>query len=139
MPFPADVVIRAVDANDGEHECRIATAVEGRECQIAASVDGGDPLTGSAGDFFEALRVVRRALDENGLRLCCGGARRDAWASGMQRDMALGRSCYVVSMPRTKQLAAVVGVLDPAPLDTIGTVADQDQFHREWLASSTDD
>jgi hypothetical protein len=38
-----------------------------------------------------------RALDPRGIRLAINGARRDAWSSGMQRDMGEGRVVYLLT------------------------------------------
>ena len=54
----------------------------------------------------------------------------------MQRDMGMGLSCYIVTLPRTKGRPAEIGIFDPAPLDAVGTVAEQDQYHQEWVAST---
>ena len=92
-------------------------------------------FTGSSSDYFEALRKARLAMEDLGLRPCCAGARRDTWASGMQRDMGQGLICYVLSFPRTKIRHPVLGTFDAASPDVIGTVADQEAFHKAWVAS----
>jgi hypothetical protein len=50
-------------------------------------LEGLDDLTVESRDCFEAMRQVRSRLEEAGLKLCCNGARTDAWASWMQRDI----------------------------------------------------
>jgi hypothetical protein len=136
--LPSDIPIRAVDAAGGEHECRITCDVAGRAYHLTAIVDRGEPLSVEAGDCFEGLRLIRRQLDRENLRLCCAGARRDVWSSGMQRDMGMGLTAYVLTVPRTEQRPPVVGIFDAAETDTVATVADQEAFYQEWLASPRD-
>jgi hypothetical protein len=42
-------------------------------------------------DLFKALRELCHLLDPLGIRLGVNGARRDAWASGMQCEIGEGR------------------------------------------------
>jgi hypothetical protein len=74
MPLTADVPVRAVGASGDEHECQ--AVVVGREGRITATVDAGDPTTDNAGDFFEALRMVRRVTLRDEVRLTIESAFR---------------------------------------------------------------
>jgi len=105
------------------------------DCRVDCHVDGFGSFTGTSSDYFEALRMARLAMEDVGLRPCCAGARRDTWASGMQRDMGQGLTCYVLSFPRTKIRPPVLGTFDVATPEVIGIVADQDAFHKAWVAS----
>jgi hypothetical protein len=49
--------------------------------------------------------------------------------------MGQGLICYVLSFPRTKIRHPVLGTFDAASPDVIGTVADQEAFHKAWVAS----
>ena len=71
-------------------------------------------------DFFECLRRFREQVEPTGWRVLVNGARRDAWPSGMARDMAAGLRLYLL---RKKPLGPddVVDTLDPA---TPGDVVD---------------
>jgi hypothetical protein len=60
-------------------------------------------------DLFKALRELRRALDLLGIRLGVNGARRDAWASGMQCDMGEGRVVYLLAEGRADRPEQVSG------------------------------
>jgi hypothetical protein len=88
-----------------------------------------------AGDFFQALRLIRTELESDDIRLRCAGARRDVWASGMQRDMGMGLRAYILTIPRTANRPEEVSIRDPAPDELLGTVAEQEQFFRDWLES----
>jgi hypothetical protein len=96
----------------------------------------GDERTWSADgpDLFEALRVLRAELDDEEILMGCNGARSNAWASGMQRDMGEGKTVYLCALNLNAR-PPVARTLDPAPLDEVATVSEQDEFHRRWLAS----
>src|SRR6266568_1469760 len=85
-------------------------------------------------DLFKALRALRRILDPLGVRLGVNGARRDAWASGMQCDMGEGRAVYLLAEGQVRR-PEQVSTLGPTPLSHVGTVDDQDQQHEQWLRS----
>jgi hypothetical protein len=84
-------------------------------------------------DLFECLRTIRRALEPSDVRLCCNGARVDAWASGMARDMGGGEKAYILHMSRRAQLSDLVSIFDPAPVETVGTVDEQEAYAHRWM------
>ena len=94
--------------------------------------------SGHGEDIFSALRSLMRDLEHDCGRIGVEGARPNAWASGMQRDMGVGRSVYILSLPRSPERPPSAQTLDPAPLDEVGTTADQDEFQRLWMPSSNE-
>jgi hypothetical protein len=54
--------------------------------------------------------------------------------AGMARDMGDGASVYVLSAKRhLARRLPLFGTFEPAPKESIGTVADQDAYFRNWL------
>jgi hypothetical protein len=106
---------------------------EGRAAVI--SIEGPDVATLEchAGDFFEALREIRRELDARGVSLLVMGAREDVWASGMQRDMGAGLTIYLLSSAPKGSRPDTVGLLDPTDASAVATVERQDDYYRRWL------
>jgi hypothetical protein len=111
----------------------LEVARRGREWLLA--LKGGERRWSAEGpDLFEALRTLRAKLDEEEILLGCNGARPNAWASGMQRDMGEGKTVYLCELElhgRPPEARA----LDAAPLDEVATVSEQNAFHARWLAS----
>jgi hypothetical protein len=93
-------------------------------------------LSGHAGDVFEASRALRRLCEAEGILIGFNGARPNAWASGMQRDMGSGHSVYLLNLdpPVARLRPPEVRTLKAAPLDEVGSLAEQDEFQRQWLA-----
>jgi len=104
----------------------------GRGALLTLVCDLGE-WTGLGPDIFSALRALMGDLERVHGRVGLVGARPNAWASGMQRDMGDGRSVYLLSLPRSPGRPPSAPTLDPAPLADVGTIADQDAFQRQWM------
>lgn len=94
----------------------------------------GREWTASGHNCFAGLRELRRVLDESGWLIGLNGARENAVVSGMQADMAEGRSMYLVQIGHRGRPEAV-RTLDPAPLDEVVSVEAQDRAKQVWLDS----
>jgi hypothetical protein len=117
-----------------EQEWPLATSRRGRDWLLTITSPDGRSWSAEGPDLFKALRALRRALDPLGIRLGVNGARRDAWASGMQCDMGEGRVVYLLAEEQAGR-PDQVSTLGPAPVSRVGTVDDQDQRHDQWLRS----
>jgi hypothetical protein len=112
----------------------LTTSRRGRDWLLTITSPDGRSWAARNRTCSKALRALRRILDPLGIRLGVNGARRDAWASGMQCDMGEGHVVYLLA----EELASrpeQVSTLGPAPLSRVGTVHDQDQQHEQWLRS----
>src|ERR1700674_1542039 len=49
-------------------------------------------------DYFECLLRLRDQLEPLGYRFLVNGARRNAWPSGMARDMGAGVTAYLLKL-----------------------------------------
>ncbi|GBR17221.1 hypothetical protein AA0616_0993 [Komagataeibacter nataicola NRIC 0616] len=77
------------------------------------------------------------ALEKEGIRFLCIGARPDIMASGMSRNMSGGRKVYVIRQGEQADRRNIVDIFDHAPPDRTGTVQQQRDFATRWLASLT--
>jgi hypothetical protein len=106
----------------------VDTEIADRFEQAGGGEGGGDGRTLSIEvpgvGLFSVRWELRRQLEPLGVRVLCFGARRDTWASGMQRDMGSGSFAYLLSYPR-KDLKPMQHIFDYAPPETIGTVDEQ--------------
>jgi hypothetical protein len=89
----------------------------------------------SESDLFEAMIKLRLWLEAQGYKLLCNGARLDVYPSRMARQMGAGFRAYKMTMGRPAEMNDRVKILDPAPADTIATVAEQKLFYENWLNS----
>jgi len=106
-----------------------------RGFRLTATMAGRDQIAVEAGDAFSALLQLRRLLEDAGVLIRCAGARRDVWASGMQRDMGEGLRAYVLSLPRRAERPPSVDILEPTPAELAASVAEQEQFVKQWQQS----
>ena len=120
----------AVRTGDGDDEWAMTVARDGRDWRLTLASPGGT-WNGVGPDCFKAQRDLRSQLDGEGILLGVNGARPNSWCSGMQCDMGEGRVTYLLQLGllgRPEQ----VRTLDAAPLDAVGTVAEQDDFQSRW-------
>jgi hypothetical protein len=104
-------------------------------CHLELILDDGRAFTAEASDYFDCLVSVRRDLEAEGLVVCCHGARRDVWPSGMARDMGAGLKAYVLTFGRAPGQGDLISIFAPADRAMIGTVAEQERRFEEWWAS----
>jgi len=105
------------------------------ECHLELNLDDGRMLSASGSDYFACLVSIRRELEAEGIVVCCQGARKDVWPSGMARDMAAGLQAYVLTIGRTPLRHELVAIFDPADRKLIGTVAEQERYFKLWWSS----
>ena len=86
-------------------------------------------------DLFEALCNLRKYLEPKGLRVLCNGSRVDAFPSEMSRQMGGGRRLYILKMGQPAQEDSLVDMFDMACDGKVGTVAEQEEYFKRWLAS----
>jgi len=123
-----------VRSGASEQRWPLTTSRRGRDWLLTLTSPGRKSWVAEGPDLFKALQALRRIVDPLGIRLGVNGARRDAWASGMQCDMGEGRVVYLLvegQAGRPEQ----VSTLGPTPVSHVGTVDDQDRRHEQWLRS----
>lgn len=124
--------IFVIGGNDGESILLGDEAVD-QTCRLTCVVRD-ETHHAEAEDYFEALQIIRRRiLEPRGLIPICYGASLNVWPSGMSRDMGRGRKAY------KKELGApatdLVGIFEVGPDVIPATVARQEEFHSDWIAS----
>ena len=119
--------------NGVEFQCVLGdVTTDDYRAQITLS-DNQVSITKTADDFFEALRQIRLELETQNAMILCNGARIDAYPSGMSRQMSLGRIVYLNQTGQPAKHKAAI--FDKADADWVASVAEQDKYHRDWLAS----
>jgi hypothetical protein len=107
---------------------------EGNHCRLRCEYRD-KAVESTATDFFGALCDVRGLLAEDGLIPFCYGASLDVYPSGMARDMGRGLKAYKLAVGRHAKTDDLVEIFAEG-LDVIpASVAAQQQFYRDWLAS----
>ena len=135
--MPQETVV-AVDPRGDERPCLLdwERLAPHRLYRMTAHLEGLDDVMVESSDCFEAMRQVRSRLEEAGFKLCCNGARTDAWATGMQRDMGEGLVCYLLPLPRQARRPQQVSIFGVALVEHVGTLAEQEDHYQRWLVSA---
>ena len=120
---------------DGEKEAAawqlLLTKPDPHRVALALGDDSGRTWEAVGGDVFDALMRLRLQAEPDGIRICCNGARLNAWSSGMQRDIGEGYGVYLLQ-PEKGIRPPEVRTLDPAPPSEIVSVAEQRAFFESW-------
>jgi len=130
----SEVFIQAV-GSDGSDMQYLLSISEEPPWRITISSDDEDDLVFEADDLFNALVDLREKLDRSGIKLLCNGARKDVYPSGMSRSMGGGRKAYVIRKGHPARMASLLDIFDPADIDSVVSVCEQQAFHEEWFAS----
>jgi hypothetical protein len=109
------------------------TKPERHRITLALRDGSGRAWEATGGDAFDALMKLRLEVEPDGIQLCCNGARRNAWSSGMQRDVGEGFMAYLLRLGEHGVKPPSVLNLEPAPVEEVTTVAEQVAFHEQWL------
>lgn len=84
------------------------------------------------------LSLALEFMESINCKLLCNGARRNVVNSGMSRQMGGGRKAYVVYLGEQAKRENIVDIFDDADLSLVGTIAQQSEFYKEWVASIYD-
>jgi hypothetical protein len=96
------------------------TIEEAPPWRLVAAFSDGETIEEQGVDLFECLRAIRRAVEAEGALLCCEGARRDVFPSGMSGQMSGGRKAY-----RHPSRREIVDIFDPTNCAYVCTVDEQ--------------
>lgn len=127
--------------DDRQHRTRLRVWTDGRggpgttyRLELLPWLDEhGGPYAAAGPDMFEALVRLRRQLEPEGWAIAVQGARRDAYPSGMARDMGGGFRTYLLRPGRKASVSDLVDTLADAPVALLATVDEQRAFFEAWL------
>jgi hypothetical protein len=104
------------------------------QCRLTLRHSGGE-IAAEAPDYFEAMCEIRKKLESQGLRPVCFGSSKNVYPSSMCRDMGEGLKVYKQELGRRAMRNDLVMIFDTGPDVQPVTVADQRDFHYQWLQS----
>jgi len=128
-----DIALIGAGASDDERA--VFTEYDtGPVCKLTCAYRG-KTIEAEAADFFEALCLIRRQLEPEGLIPFCYGASLNVYPSGMARDMGAGLKAYRMRKGVHARMADLVEIFDTGPDVIPASVDAQEAFWREWLAT----
>jgi hypothetical protein len=99
--------------------------------RLRAVFDDGAAWDVEDSDLFECLIQVRKRLEGEGALICCEGARRDVFPSGMARQMGGARRAYRLVSDRAAESPTLVDIFAPTPCDAVVGVSEQTESVRK--------
>lgn len=127
------VQVRGDDGHTQTWDLRVDEGAE--RAAVELSSPEGDTWAAEADSLWAAVRDLRVRLDADGILLGLTASRPDVQPSRMSLQMGGGRMAYAVRLGHPAGRHDVVDILTPAELDAVSTVAEQEAFRTEWLAS----
>jgi hypothetical protein len=88
----------------------------------------------TADNLFACLVELRRALEAVNCRILCNGSRVDTRLSNMALQSG-GTHVYLLRLGIRPSLDESLDILAPSAAETIGTIAEQEEFHSRWQNS----
>lgn len=128
------VRLQATSGEGGQHTCVVRFSSE-PPWTVEVVVDDRSRARGEGTDLFEALKSARRHLDEEGLLLCCNGARANAHPSPSAAE-AGAEVIHLVPRLRPATGRDIVPLLAPAESEAVVPVEAQEQAWEARFASS---
>lgn len=133
---PELYTLKAFHPEHGLRDVTLTVSEVGDDFQISCPLPLTDVvLIGFSDDCFEALLDLRRQAERRQWSICCKGARRNVWPSGMSRDMGGGVRAYTVEMRRPARMDSLVDIFDEDTPEMYCSVADQEAFAEAWFQS----
>jgi hypothetical protein len=127
--------------NGSEQSCSIV----GRECvlddgndgiQVTAKLQDSKVVEACSGKgFFDAIRHIRKTLEQEGIMLWCFASDEAVYPSPMQEAMGLNTLAYRNKLGQQARTADIVDIFRWDDSITVVSVDQQDAFHRRWLES----
>jgi hypothetical protein len=85
--------------------------------------------------YNHALNDIRRQLENDGILLKCYGSSRNVWPSSVTSGMGRGGEAYRLYLGKKGERKDVVSIFDSGSNVDACTLAEQEEFHKQWLLS----
>ncbi len=126
--------IKLATPDGATEDCDLEFEVTAHTVVIKSTSAGTGKKIWHGNDAFHALELFRRKIEPKGFRVLCNGSRRDAYPSGMCRDMGRGFMLYPIPADGPPDLKT----FDPAALELVGTVEEQLSNWKDWIEGVQD-
>jgi len=88
-------------------------------------IDGKIFKSESQESYFTAMFELRKQLESENIKLCCWGAKKDVWPSGMQADMGAG----LEAGSRNKDQDSIIkDIFSELPVEEVSHTREQKQY-----------
>lgn len=88
-------------------------------------------------NYFDALILLRRQLEERNIVLLCKGCCKNVYPSGMILSMGYGDKAYRLTIGEPAKMNSLVYIFEPCDEKDYASVDEQHSFFEEWCNSIT--
>lgn len=89
----------------------------------------------SADNYFDALKKLRRYLEDRNEKLLCKGSNENVYPSAMQLNAGSGRNAYSLALGKQAKFADVVDIFEESDFDSCASCDKQKDFFERWTKS----
>jgi hypothetical protein len=118
------VSLVASDGGGRGEELRLVLSDHGPPFRVEVTRESGARTTYEGNTYGICLAKLQLDMEDEGLQLCCQGARPDTMSSSLLHASG-GRHLYLVDPGAKKVTDELVDIFDPAPYEAVTTYAEQ--------------
>jgi lysyl-tRNA synthetase class I len=89
----------------------------------------------SADNYFDALKKLRRYLEDRNKKILCKGSNENVYPSAMQLNAGSGRNAYSLVLGKQAKFADVVDIFEESDFDSCTSCNKQKDFFERWTES----
>ncbi|MGW0983860.1 hypothetical protein ACWD33_23935 [Streptomyces xiamenensis] len=121
---PETVSLLASDGCGRGEELQLTLSDHGPPFRVEVTRESGARTTYEGNTYGICLAKLQLDMEDEGLQLCCQGARPDTMSSSLLHASG-GRHLYLVDPVAKKITDELVDIFDPAPYEAVATYAEQ--------------
>ena len=108
-----------------------------KKCPWIIKVINNDNIKVYHGEnLFRCLCELRSDYEKRSIKICCAGARINAFPSRMSRQMGGARKVYLLEMGKQTSNEGIVDIFNEIKeIDMIATPNQQQEYYKKWLKS----
>ena len=89
----------------------------------------------SSYNYFDALKKLRRYLEDRNEKILCKGSNENVYPSAMQLNAGSGRNAYSLALGKQAKFADVVDIFEESDFDSCASCDKQKDFFERWTES----
>lgn len=110
---------------DEQLDDNVKLVLKNKEQKIAFSSD----------NYFDALKKLRRYLEDRNEKILCKGSNKNVYPSAMQLNAGSGRNAYSLALGKQAKFADVVDIFEESDYNSCASCDKQKEFFERWTES----
>lgn len=134
----SDEILKVKITNDKKelYECELELYYEQIDDNVKIVLkDKEQTMAFSADNYFDALEILRRYLEDRNEKILCKGSNENVYPPAMQLNAVSGRNTYSLLLGRQAKLADIVDIFEESDFDSCVSCDKQNTFFDRWTES----